>query len=310
MKNKLISIVVPIYNVEKELHRCVESILKQTYENIEIILVDDGSPDNCPNICDNYAKLDKRVKVIHKKNGGLSDARNVGLKAATGDYILYVDSDDYIELDSCEKLMVGMIEDVDFVVGACREIRGTKIKFQKHSNIPEYRVFSSEEFVIKSIECNEWYAPAWLNLYNRNFLLRNELFYKKGYLFEDLEILLRLYLSAKKVTYVDYPFYNYIIRENSIMTSSNSPDKVNSILKIYEDWMDTISKVQDKNYQRYLYGILIRYYLRTCRIHKIIGWKIKGMNFSFSYKYALNSKEKIKIIYFTLFPKFYNKVCK
>ena len=91
--------------MENELERCLQSILKQTYAHLEIILVDDESPDKCPEICDYYAKQDTRVIVIHKENGGLSDARNAGLKVATGDYVLYVDSDDYIELNACEKLI-------------------------------------------------------------------------------------------------------------------------------------------------------------------------------------------------------------
>ena len=98
-----ISVIVPIYNVEDYLHRCVDSIINQTYTNLEIILVDDGSPDNCLKICDEYAKKDSRIKVVHKKNGGLSDARNAGLEIATGEYIGFVDSDDYISLYFYEK---------------------------------------------------------------------------------------------------------------------------------------------------------------------------------------------------------------
>lgn len=101
--SKVISIVVPIYNVEKYIYKCIDSIINQTYTNLEIILVDDGSPDNCPKICDDYAVLDSRVKVIHKKNGGLSDARNAGLNTATGDYIIFIDGDDYAELNMIEK---------------------------------------------------------------------------------------------------------------------------------------------------------------------------------------------------------------
>ena len=100
-----ISIIVPVYKVEEELERCVQSLVNQTYKNIEIILVDDGSPDRCPLLCDEYAQKDSRVRVIHKKNGGLSDARNVGLQATTGEYVLYIDSDDYIDLDSCERFL-------------------------------------------------------------------------------------------------------------------------------------------------------------------------------------------------------------
>lgn len=104
MKEDLISIIVPVYKVENYLSKCLDSMICQTYKNIEIILVDDGSPDNSGKICDDYAKKDSRIKVIHKENGGLSDARNAGLKIATGKYIGFVDSDDYISVEMYEKL--------------------------------------------------------------------------------------------------------------------------------------------------------------------------------------------------------------
>ena len=99
MNEPLVSVIVPVYKVEKYLDKCIESIVGQTYENLEIILVDDGSPDNCPTMCDEWAQKDSRIKVIHKENGGLSSARNAGLDACTGDYIGFVDSDDWIEPD-------------------------------------------------------------------------------------------------------------------------------------------------------------------------------------------------------------------
>src|SRR5574344_1424030 len=104
MENPKVSIIVPIYNVEKYLDRCMESLLNQTLKDIEIIMVDDGSPDNCPKMCDEYAKRDKRVKVIHKKNGGLGYARNSGLDIATGEYVAFVDSDDYVDVNMYETL--------------------------------------------------------------------------------------------------------------------------------------------------------------------------------------------------------------
>ena len=106
------SVIVPIYKVEEYLHRCIDSIINQTYTNLEIILVDDGSPDNCPMICDEYAKKDSRIRVIHKKNGGLSDARNAGLEIATGEYIGFVDSDDWIHKDMYHILYKNIIEKV------------------------------------------------------------------------------------------------------------------------------------------------------------------------------------------------------
>lgn len=103
--NPLISVIVPIYNVEKYLARCVDSIVNQTYKNLEIILVDDGSPDRCPQMCDDYAEKDSRIKVVHKKNGGLSDARNAGMAVATGEYISFIDSDDWIDLETYDLVL-------------------------------------------------------------------------------------------------------------------------------------------------------------------------------------------------------------
>ena len=108
--NELISVIVPIYNVEKYLERCLDSIIKQTYKNLDIILVDDGSIDNSTKICDEYVKKDSRIKVIHKENGGLSDARNVGIDNSDGKYICFIDSDDYIELDMIENLYDGIVK--------------------------------------------------------------------------------------------------------------------------------------------------------------------------------------------------------
>lgn len=308
MREEKVSIVVPVYNVEKYLKRCVESLLNQTYSNIEIILVDDGSSDHCPVLCDNYAKKDDRVIVIHKKNGGLSDARNCGLLKASGEYILYVDSDDYIERDSCEKLIVGMIENVDVVVGAYNELRSNKIIEKRHSNLSQNRIYNAKEYVISAIKCDEWYAPAWLNLYRKSFLIENNLYYKVGFYFEDIEMLPRLFLANPKVTYVDYSFYNYVIRENSIMTSQETPEKVQMSLEIYSNWMKLFSKVDDQLYKTYLYGILIKYYIATARQRKFYGWKIPGLDFSFAWKYSLNGKEKVKALLFNYFPRQYVKL--
>lgn len=242
MRKDKISIIVPVYKVEQYLGRCVDSLINQTYRNIEIILVDDGSPDQCPALCDNYARQDDRVVVIHKKNGGLSDARNCGLMKASGKFILYVDSDDYIELDSCERLIDGMKENIDLVVGSYKEVRNQKMVYKRHSNLSSNKIYSAKEYVISAIKCDEWYAPAWLNLYRKSFLIKNNLYYKVGFYFEDIEMLPRLFLANPRVTYVDYPFYNYVIRENSIMTSRSTIEKTQMSLDIYENWMRLFKK--------------------------------------------------------------------
>lgn len=303
-----ISIIVPVYNVEKYLQRCIDSLVNQTCKEIEIILVNDGSTDNSPAICEANAQKDSRIRVLNKKNGGLSDARNAGLNVAVGQYILFVDSDDYIEVDTCARLLTGMHNDVDLVAGAYKEEHDGQKIYKRHTNLQENVVYSSREFVIRSIQKNEWYAPAWLNLYRRQFLLEHKLYYKVGILFEDHEMLPRLFLAARKVTYIDYPFYNYVIRSNSIMTSNNVEQKRKMSDLIYNDWMRTFSKLDDVIYQRYLYGILIRYYLRSCCSLKVSGWKIKNMNFCFALRYALNVKEKIKVILFATMPNVYLKM--
>lgn len=134
MNNCLVSVIVPIYNVERYLEKCIDSILRQTYENLELILVDDGSPDNCPEICDRYAETDSRIKVIHTKNGGVSSARNLGLKEANGEFICFVDPDDWIPQDAIELLVRGIIEnDADIVYGGMKLISF----YQKSSSAAE-----------------------------------------------------------------------------------------------------------------------------------------------------------------------------
>ena len=129
-----ISIVVPIYKVEQYLDKCVNSLVNQTYKEIEILLVDDGSPDRSPKMCDKYAQEDPRIKVIHKVNGGLSDARNFGLKEVVGEYVLFVDSDDYIDVDTCEKFVSIMKDNKpDIVVGNAYRLENNKKYPMKHN---------------------------------------------------------------------------------------------------------------------------------------------------------------------------------
>lgn len=305
MRKPDISIVVPIYNVESDLQRCVESLINQTYRNIEIILVDDGSSDNCPEICDDYAEKDSRVKVIHKQNGGLSDARNKGLREAIGNFVLFVDSDDFIELESCEYFLNLYDGKSDIVVGVAKQIKGEKLQFLRHKGLKSNCTYNSKEFIINSIQHNEWYAPAWLNLYRRDFLIQNNLEYKKGIYFEDIEMLPRLFLAANLIQYVDFPFYNYIIRENSIMTSLKNETYAKDSLWIYNNWFDIFKKVNDDELKKYLNGALVKYYLSNCRAWKVNSWKIKGLDFKFSVKNSLNLKEKFKVYLFNFFPNLY-----
>ena len=302
-----ISIIVPVYKVEKELDRCVQSLLKQTYKNLEIILVDDGSPDRCPILCDQYAMEDERIRVIHKKNGGLSDARNAGLNLATGEYVLYVDSDDYIELDSCERLISATSDgQVDIVVGNAIMEKPDGNEKMIHSATPAGFIYSAKDFVEKAVCESQWYAPAWLNMYRRKFLLDNELYFKKGIYFEDVQMLQRVFLPAKKITCIDETFYHYIIRENSIMTSQRDEKKKNDSVKNLKEWKNQFDLLDDKALQKCMYGMLVKMYIHECQLYDIHGFVIDGMDFSFCFKNALNKKEKIKTVLFGKMPKAYS----
>ena len=264
--NILISIVVPIYNVENELPRCIESLINQTYNNIEIILVNDGSTDGSKSICNLYKQRDSRIKVINKDNGGLSDARNSGIHIARGDYILFIDSDDYIEINSCEKFInVLNGRNVDIVVGEAKKIHGDNISYLNHSNLINGREYLSKEYIKLSIESLEWYAPSWLNMYNREFIIRNSLFFKKGILHEDMQILPKYFLSANSIIYMNYCFYNYEIRENSITQMNNKTKSIESMITIFNEWKITFDEVYDIKLKKLLYGILIKQYLYAVR---------------------------------------------
>ena len=283
--------------------------MKQTYKNIEIILVDDGSPDQCPKLCEQYAKEDERIRVIHKKNGGLSDARNAGLNLARGEYVLYVDSDDYIEVDSCERLINATSEEqVDIVVGNAIMEKSNSYEKMIHSATPAGEIYSAKDFIEKAVRASQWYAPSWLNMYRRDFLLQNKLFFKVGIYFEDMQMLPRVFLRAKKVACIDGVFYHYIVRENSIMTSEKDEKKKKDSIQNLKEWKSQFDQIQDEELQKCLYGMLLKCYLHECRLYDITTWELEGVGFRFALKYALGLKSILKIIFFGIAPTVYIKI--
>lgn len=238
---ELISVIIPIYKVEKYLHKCVDSILKQTYRNIEIILVDDGSPDNCGNICDEYASKDKRIIVIHKKNGGLSDARNVGLKVCTGEYITFIDSDDYVLKDYCQTLFdLLTINNADVsCVPICKCLENGKRISCEHSG--RLYIYTAAEAMSAMFENNKlsWCAPA--KLYRRNLFINVE--YPVGKLMEDKLTTYKIYDKCSKIVYKDVEKYMYLLRHGSIMNSNLSEKHLDSFNAQLE-----LNKFIEKNY--------------------------------------------------------------
>lgn len=306
--NSKISIIVPVYNVEHELSRCVDSILNQSYTNIEVILVDDGSTDRCPSICDAFVMKDRRVRVIHKPNGGLSSARNAGLREASGEWILYVDSDDYILNDSCERLIaVGAKYDCDIVsADAIREFNGGR-EYMVHGSLADGKCYPSRDFIIKTVKPCEWYAPAWLNLYKRSFLIENNLFFVEGLLHEDMEMQPRVFLAAKTVAYCAYPFYRYVDRASSIMNASKVDERVTAMEWIYSNWKSKFEAIEDGELARALNGHLAKCYLHSCcELGFVLD--VLGVDRFFLLRNSLNVKEFIKAAIFAVMPFAYLKL--
>lgn len=230
----LVSIIVPVYNVEKYIHSCVDSILTQTYENLQVILVDDGTLDNSGKICDEFAKKDNRVTVIHKENGGLSSARNKGLDVASGDYIMFVDGDDYLADNAVEILLSANEKyDADFV--QFKLIHTECEDYIKKSANEKYNVqiiTDLDKMYWKMYETVGSGESACTKLYKRH--LFDGLRFKEGIIHEDVYFTLFMLQKAKKAVYLDIGLYYYIIRENSIITSSFSKKNLDSIWVLEE----------------------------------------------------------------------------
>ena len=273
-----------------------------------MILVDDGSTDRCSSICDAFVMKDRRVRVIHKPNGGLSSARNAGLREASGEWILYVDSDDYILNDSCERLIaVGSKYDCDIVsADAIREFNGGR-EYMVHGSLADGKCYPSRDFIIKTVKPCEWYAPAWLNLYKRSFLIENNLFFVEGLLHEDMEMQPRVFLAAKTVAYCAYPFYRYVDRASSIMNASKVDERVTAMEWIYSNWKSKFEAIEDGELARALNGHLAKCYLHSCcEFGHVLT--VAGITNVYLLNSSLNAKEFIKAIFFAIVPSIYIKV--
>lgn len=228
METPLISIIVPVYKVEKYLSRCIDSIIIQTYKNLEIILVDDESPDSCPSICDNYAKSDNRIKVIHKKNGGLSAARNTGLKVATGEWIGFVDSDDWIEPDTYETAInVAIKNNVEI-------IQWNLVSFYDNGDEKKMTIPVEEGcYDFKNSMPLHWvFNTAYTKLYKKQLFSLYDIQYPDGVqIIEDLSVSYRLFSNVDKIFYLDKCFYHYFQREDSILHISMSEKQIDKAVQ-------------------------------------------------------------------------------
>ena len=227
MYNIKISIIVPIYNVENYLDKCIKSIINQSFKNLEIILVDDGSPDNCPAICDEWAKKDNRIKVIHKENGGLSDARNAGLAVATGEYIAFVDSDDYIEADIYKKLLsVALNNKCDIVSCKLRMVYENDKNFVTKDDSEDIIIYSTEDAMSALID-DKIRQVVWNKLYKADII--KNIPFDVGKHHEDEFWSYKAIGNATKIATIDYTGYNYLQRSGSIMGNGYSLKRLDAV---------------------------------------------------------------------------------
>lgn len=299
-----ISIIVPVYNIIEFLPRCLDSIVNQSLKDIEIILIDDGSDDGSEKICDEYANKDNRIKVIHQKNAGLSIARNVGINHSNGKYILFVDSDDYIKLDSCEKLYEKAIRNDGDIVAADIIVSYAEKEYGLNRKMNTNHIYLGEKFIIDSIKIKSMWAPVQFALYKRKLIVENKHYFKPGILHEDELWTPQIYLFAKKVVYLHYNFYYYWQREGSITHQKNREkncrDLITTCNELYEKY-----KNLNKDSKKYLNDYLCTNYLYAIYIGKEIN-----ANRIFAFKIAGTIRNKIKALIYFFSPRLFLKLHK
>lgn len=312
VENPLVSVIVPIYKVEAYLKRCVDSIVAQTYQNLEIILVDDGSPDSCPQMCDGYSVHDCRVKVVHKENGGLADARNAGLDVASGEYISFIDSDDCIHEDYISKLLDAVEKnDADIAVTKFFKFSSDTVDVQTLEE-KSHRKVSLKDAICSYCSLNSAESATFISCCNK--LYRRTLFetlrFPKGKLNEDAFISYQLLANAVNgIVLVDEPLYYYYIRNNSIVGSSFSKGNLD-VLDAYHGAVKWFQNKRDYESSLFFYPPLLMreiycwwgakyilndfaiaqkilaYYKNDCKVLKDVGsiswkWKVVFGLFSF-----------------------------
>ena len=244
-----ISLIVPVYNTEQYLDKCLDSLAAQTLDDIEVLVINDGSPDNSRKVIEEYEKKYDFIHGYDKVNGGLSDARNYGIEKAAGEYVAFVDSDDYITPDMCEK-MYRKAKEKDLDVVVC----DTFMDYPDHSFVLKANLNFSEDDVKNYIIC---YPNAPARLIKREIF--NEVSFEKGIWYEDLQLMPRLVFYTDKIGFSDEAFYHYVQRDESIMNSSNISEKHKDIFRVLKDVRDAYKK----------HGIFEKYYDELEYLHII-----------------------------------------
>ena len=313
----LVSIIVPVYNVEKYLNRCIDSLLVQTYENIEILLINDGSTDSSANICEDYSLRDNRIKVIHRKNGGLSEARNTGILNSKGEYVLFVDSDDYINSDAVDicaasGVLIGIAVkyNLDVLEGnAIIKYPETEVKLTQTEICPDI-IYSGLDYMVNRISESYLTAAAVTKFCKLQFLKDNNLYFLKDRLHEDELWTPRLYIAATRVMFVDFEFYQYCIRENSITQMENKEENIISMLRNCNELERIYNNLTiDRNKKNILKDYLARQYMSTAILgEKNLRFYQSNIDKKFILRNTKSLKTSVKSLLFLISITLYLKV--
>lgn len=301
MEDPIFSVIIPVYKVENYLDKCVQSIINQTYPDIEIILVDDGSPDRCGEMCDAYARQDSRIKVVHKENGGLSDARNTGIRAATGAYLMFVDSDDFIAEDTCGRLLPLAREGYDVLIGDGMSMGASK----RLSHGYTAECVSGQAYLKLALRGGSMPMAAWLYVYNRDFLLHNSLWFKNGILHEDEQFTPRVFLAAERVIETGVNFYRYQIREGSITTGKDYRKNGRDLYETCLELQAIYEKLEDTELKERLLDSLAVKYLSICQDGRLYRYGKEYIHKAFVRANAHSRKTRAKAALFCVSPRLY-----
>lgn len=307
MEKKYLSIIVPVYNVEKYLQDCFESLEKQIEDNIEIIFVDDGSPDNSGKLCDQYAKNHNNAFVIHKTNGGLSDARNAGIQAANGKYVMFLDSDDALVDNICTKLItILQLEEVDILYAVIKWITPKKTSLYTKFGVATNEIISGIDALKMELSAGKFAAMAQMGIYRTEFIRGKSLWFKNGILHEDEQWTPRVMIEAKKIRKIDIPFYKYYIRENSITQ--------NKSIKRYYDLIDTVNEIDslykdrgDMTLRKYGSQYLVKLYMHAVAHIKNCGRKC-STRIGYIFKNSYGLRNYLRCGLFLVSPKLYLRI--
>lgn len=299
-----VSVIVPVYNVSSLLKNCVESILSQGFESYEVILVDDGSTDASGRICDELEMEYDCIKTIHRENGGLSAARNTGIKCAQGDYIIFVDSDDTLCNNIAPKLVEWCIKDKLDVICAnyCDTYEDGTVKNSVISPVVLDSIVNGKEALKASFHNNSVQMMVWMNIYRRELLIENLLFFPEGLNHEDEDWTPRVMVVAERVRCTDKVFYKYLHRSNSISKDSSQKKKnCLDLIKVCYRLKDNMEKWEDKELKILYEDYLTTIFLSGVSHGNLCEQEYRNLvNYHFFDSFHLSNKNKIKTILFKI----------